>query len=454
MERLVGLALLLYYMTAVGAWKSVRSKRRFFVDPLHPIVAFSAFWMAGALYLVLVGPDILASHPRPEGISGNSGIWLMYGFLAMIAFTSTLAGLSSHWAASCLAYRLPLRRLANSSVRPFAPQIVFGLGLLFFAAFLVQIGGISQLLSNLQRRTVIAAGTGYLSFVYSTLLVFGVLLGVARSRDRHEGKGGRLLYNLPLVVLGSAVLLITAGRYNAALLFVLLLLASHYWFQQLSRWFDRRLIGVVLLVLILVAVVPLFRAGGGVQSLSANEKVEALERGPLLLQRISPIERQVDIVRHFSPSNVWLGSSYLDLALAPVPRNWNPAKPPVDEGVYFRAIAGGQEAAPSMPASSLPLTSWPPGNWIGYANFWVPGLVLWHWVGGVLILACYKYLLMARSSPLALYMYGYAVYGGEFLLTNLGIVRAVMVVSLAVATLLLTMRPCRQDDSPSAGRAA
>jgi hypothetical protein len=86
---------------------------------------------------------------------------------------------------------------------------------------------------------------------------------------------------------------------------------------------------------------------------------------------------------------------------------------------------------PSMPARALPSTSWPPGNWVLYMNFGVPGFLLAMYLTGIGIRTSYRYMWASGFSPLSIYLYGYSVLGGVGL-SNYTIIQGIVTITMAV----------------------
>lgn len=132
------------------------------------------------------------------------------------------------------------------------------------------------------------------------------------------------------------------------------------------------------------------------------------------------------MVSYFEPGRFWYGRSYLDLLLAPLPRRLVGEKPPVDDGMYIYSIALGREITPSLPASHLNVTSWPPGNWIGYANFGIIGLLFFSYLSGLVLRFTYEHARRNEWEPLSFFTYALMSWGGGLSLSNLDLVNFFM----------------------------
>jgi hypothetical protein len=204
---------------------------------------------------------------------------------------------------------------------------------------------------------------------------------------------------------------------------------------------------------------PLFRTAGAFERYSARPSLlvrDTRDEVGRISSQLSGLDRGVVIVSYFTPERLWWGRSYLDLPAAPIPRALLPDKPPVDDGVYVTALALGNEVRPSLPARQLPATSWPPGNWILYMNFGVPGYLLGMFLTGVVIGVAYRYMRRCDFSPFSIYLYGYSVMGGVAF-SNYNLVQLMVTVAMAVlvfAPLFRTWMPALRVRRPVLAGAA
>ena len=313
-----------------------------------------------------------------------------------------------------------------------------GAGAAGYAFFLAKIGGLTRLWMLLYNRTLITGGTGYIFLAYSLLFTFmGVLLAYSlrfsRSLRRRVAVGAGVL--LMAVVLAS-----TGGRTGAVFAIFFAIMTIHYGVKPVRRLVTpgTAVLGAVLMVFILI--MPLFRTTGATQHYMDRPDLmlrDAFRGAGRAAPQFSNADRGMVIVRYFTPDRLWLGASYLDLLVAPIPRTLIPDKPPVDEGVYLMAIAQGQDVRPSMPARQLPVTAWPMGNWVMYMNFGILGFVAAMFLNGLMVAAAYRYMQLGGCTPLGVYLYGFLVMGG-FSVSNLGLVTLIITVGFTglVFTLL------------------
>jgi len=361
-----------------------------------------------------------------------------YVVVSCAGYLALVAGMFSPFAPALAAAvpRLdPARFTAARCYRAIA--ITLAAGAAGYAFFLAKIGGLTRLWMLLYNRTLITGGTGYIFLAYSLLFTFfGVLLAYSLRFRRSLAR--RVVVGVGVLLMG-VVLASTGGRTGAVFAIFFAMLTIHYAVKPVRRLLTpgTAVLGTVLMVFILI--MPLFRTTGATERyLDAPGTLFAdAFRG---LGRAAPqfgnVDRGMVIVRYFTPSRLWLGASYLDLLVAPIPRTLIPDKPPVDEGVYLMAITQGQDVRPSMPARQLPVTAWPMGNWIMYMNFGILGFVAAMFLNGAVVAAAYRYMQLGGHTPMGVYLYGFlGTYG--FSLSNLGLVT--MIVTLGFTALVFTL---------------
>jgi len=407
-------------------------------DVFAPLYVVTALNLLNAPYLVLVALD--RSYLAPEALYSP---WVrgdlegaMAGFVAVASagFLAMVGGMfSSLGPALALALpRLdPARFTAARCYR--AILLTAAAGILAYAYFLSRIGGLSRLWVVLYNRTLVTAGTGYISFAYTLLFAsLGVLLAYSLRFRMTAARRAAVVVGIVMV---AAVLSSTGGRSGAVTVIVFAMMTVHYGVRRFRRLLTPRtaLLGAVLFVFILV--MPLFRLSRSHERYSDHPGLlvsDAVRSLGQVAPQFSVADRGMVIVRYFRPDRLWWGASYLDLLVAPIPRTMMPDKPPVDEGVYLTAIGAGVEVRPSMPARRLPVSAQPMGTWITYMNFGLPGFVLGMFLCGAVVGAAYRYMQRCRYTPHAVYLYGFVAMNG-FSLSNLGLVSFVITVGFSSA---------------------
>ncbi|MFL5538348.1 MAG: O-antigen polymerase, partial [Longimicrobiaceae bacterium] len=411
-------------------------------DVFAPLYVVTALNLLNVPYLFLVAADrsnlayeaALSPWVRGDLEASVAGFVVVAG----VGFLALVGGMFSPLAPA-LARPLPrldpARFTAGRVYRAIALTALGGA--LVYAYFLTKIGGLSRLWIVLYSRTLITAGTGYITFAYTLLFTFlGVLLAYSL---RFRTSALRRAAVIAGMVVVAAVLASTGGRSGAVAVVVFALMTVHYGVRRFRRLITARtaLLGAVLMVFVLV--MPLYRSSRAPERYTGHpELVVADAVGSLgkLAPQFSAADRGMVIVRYFQPHRLWWGATYLDLLMAPIPRTLLPDKPPVDEGVYLTAVAQGQEVRPSMPARRLPVTSLPMGSWVMYMNFGIVGFLAGMFLTGAVIGASYRYMQRSGYNPYAVYLYGFVVMNG-FSLSNMGLVNFIVTVGFATAVFWL-----------------
>jgi hypothetical protein len=124
-------------------------------------------------------------------------------------------------------------------------------------------------------------------------------------------------------------------------------------------------------------------AGTGRELLSQHQEILAFAGVIGFFSNFSYNETYYFLLNHFSTATPYLGQTFLDLLLAPVPSSLIAGKPPIDEGLYVKALVDQVNLLPPSPASEFEgLGGWPPetfGNFLmnfGIYSFWAAGAIL------------------------------------------------------------------------------
>lgn len=382
-------------------------------------------------YLVLIGFDESVMKPmvrQSPHITDLGSAVLWYGVVQAAGFAALIAGTRCRPAAR-FAARLPV---IATSFRPgrYRAAIACALGLAFigFNAFLSQVGGLSHLLLNLERRTTFTAGAGYLLALLN-LLSFAIVILVYSMRTRRSLP--KWVFTGALMLVAAAMFSSLGGRKSTILIFVAVLFVWHYGVRPLRRIGWRQLLMPLGLIPYFV-LMPVLRSPGGVAHFAQHpgELVDEVTRNlAVVVTDLSYVDTYLFVTSHFSVDNVWVGRSYLDLLKAPVPSTVDTAKPPMDDGVYVRTLAEGLRAEPGMAFSELFYSSWPPET-LGatYMNFWLPGVVAGMFVLGAIYRLSYAYMRRSGYSVFSILLYVHFVV--SFQLSNLRIVQALVYLAL------------------------
>ena len=423
---ILGIAALLTCLFSVPLVAARHRRTRLPGDMLSPDRVASVFHLVTIVpYLVLVSVDESVVNPLVRfspyvGDLDKAVAW--YAVVQGLGFVALMLGIRFR-PASRLAARLPVIatgfRPARCRAAIITALVVAGLG---FALFLSQVGGFQTLMLNLEKRTTLTAGAGYVLALLNLLFFAIVILVYSMRVDRTPFKWLALAV---LILCSAAVFSSLGGRKSTLLIFISVLFAWHYGVRPIRRI---RMLHVVLALSLLpyFVLMPILRERGGVAYYSANPGELPGEIGKNMraaITDLSYVDTFVFVTSYFRSDNVWHGATYLDLLKAPVPSSIDPAKPPIDDGVYVRTLAEGVRAEPGMPFSALVYSSWPPETLgTAFMNFWLPGVIVEMFLLGALYRLTYIYMLRSGRTLYSILVYAHVVV--SFHLSNLRIVQA------------------------------
>lgn len=286
------------------------------------------------------------------------------------------------------------------------------IGGIFFYVFLHKLGGITFLWENLGARATIAAGLGMEQMFYSYFtLIGGVILTVTYLKKE------QYLRLLVIVMLVSFIELSAGSRWFFGLYIYSVFLSYHYMVRPIKKIFNIYTTIIVTAAVIISLWLVLLREGTASEGhWSVGETIELH-----LIKRLGIIERQVTVVGYFSEQGYWLGSSYLGLLEAYKPRDTYVAKPPIDTGIYLRALSKGEYVNPPASVSSLQPTSWPEGNLAGYMNFGFFGYILIYLMSGAILGIIYQLVRLREKAIGGVILYALLSFMGNLNLSPYGL---------------------------------
>jgi len=302
--------------------------------------------------------------------------------------------------------------------------IIYFVGIVSYVIFVNLMGGFYVIWSELYLRSVHNIGLGYLQKFYlisiplSSLLILSITLN----------KSQKLLSTV--VILISVIILASTGARGPVIAFLLsVILLYHYRVKRIVKLF-RIKYGLVALVLIAFIVTMVqFRKESFEYYLSNPDKlisnsIESFQSA--FVGRVGRIERDIVILKYFEKHDFWFGKSYLGLFAAPIPRTMIQDKPPVDTGMYLRVMADGIRVDPPMPVYELDTSSWPEGNWAGYMNWGILGLLLLFGTSGFFLGRLFGYINRNKYPLVGTCLYATLAIGGAPPLSPYDIVSLLM----------------------------
>ena len=276
------------------------------------------------------------------------------------------------------------------------------------------------------------AGAGYIDYL-TICMTFGL---AAFEIYVLNCKKHKVLF---VILCGVAVVLNIAFGNRAPLMKMVLALVFVYWYTtpkaiNWKRMINARniILGIVLVSLLIV--LPQFRSADFQLSTSTlgSSVRNSFESVTSIFDQISFYDEDVYSFNYFTEDKLWHGRSYSSLLMAWIPRSLYPGKPPIDDGMYLRAIMKGYDIVPPMSVSALndlTVSSSVPFTTCGimYANFGMFGVIIGGLLTGIIIVGQYKK--MKKTNSLADILI-YQIICTRLAFTNKGIVE--LLISLVI----------------------
>lgn len=296
--------------------------------------------------------------------------------------------------------------------------------ILGYYLFLNSIGGLAYLLTNIDSKSAIIAGTGYYQALYYT----GGFLSIGFLIMYYSTKGELTFYNKTyfiIIVFLIFLILASIGSRKTPILFILFVLLMWNYHINKIKFFTFKNIILIIVGLIYFSAMPLFRTVGAYEYYTNNLDIlfmKSIDNIFGFFERFSELERSLMIYSLFDSSNYWLGASFKDLIYAPIPRSLYPDKPPIDEGVYLYNIARGNIVEPTTSLLKMTAVGWPPNTITNmYINFGYLGVPIGGIIFGYFLKYFYNLALTLNYSPISIYLYSNAIFG-SLAITNRNIV--------------------------------
>ncbi len=344
----MGLILLFVFLSPLFLFKSKK------VDLFNPLVI-------NAIFHILTVSTYFIIFQFNKGILGTELINLLedvdrvfvkYFFLQIIGYYLIVLGINNNFSKK-IVKKFPNFNYNDTLTRYYLVIIIsFSIGFISYIIVVSQIGGLSYLLDNIQRRTSLTAGMGYQT-IFIQFMTFGVLLLIYTTRFKSS-----FLKMFVILILFSVIVLLEStfgGRKDTVYLVFFGLLIYHY-SKNKVKILSIRTVVIVSIVIIYFLLMPVFRTDGAFEHYSNNPNdliADAFEQPINQVNSFSYTRHHLLVLDEFDISDIWLGKSYLDLIYSPIPRTLYEDKPPIDDGVYLRSIVLGYEVEPNMAFTDL-----------------------------------------------------------------------------------------------------
>lgn len=290
--------------------------------------------------------------------------------------------------------------------------LIYLAAIVMYLVFLNKIGGLSAIWENLNFRSTMTAGYGFLSIPYAIFIVLSAASLFSLFIKRR-----------PIVaccfVIAAGLCLVSLGqRSPLAFLIFAVLIMYHYKVKEIKVASVKIVVVMMMLLVFLFAFGKARNPDGYSEGSSA---VQVIEQS--VIKRLAALERQIVVVGYFQDEEYWGLGLYKSLIYMFVPRSLYLDKPPMDTGVYLKEISEGGKVNPPVAANAVSITSWPDGYLAGYMSFGYLGLILVCVSSGFLFGRVYRMMLKSGCREGYVYLYAYVGYLGILPLSPLGVAR-------------------------------
>lgn len=359
---------------------------------------FSPMFFYALFQLLRYVPGILTKE-REMGVSFTTDNLTRFFIIEVIAVLSVRLGfyIHNHYFYHKSIIYVEKNRKPDGRVPHYLIILIYLIGLYGRIRVILAAGGLRYVLGNTREVYLSSgAGSGYTSLLEQLMLV-GIIMQIKMISDIPKNLSVNRTKNYILLMIMIALsmmsYLIYSRRSPALELLMFVVFAYHYLIKEIriADIIKPRVLMLMAAIIAIVVVMPSIRSG--------NTASLSLFKASSVFDEFSYLGRDVGCYEYFSNHEKWLGKSYINLLMAPIPSALMVNKPPVDDGLYLCNIIHGYEVAPPMPASQLPFYNSYPFSTQGilYANFGIIGVIIGEIIMGAIYGRVYKMLRNTRS---------------------------------------------------------
>ena len=424
------------YIAAITFAISFYFKRR---EILSPEMLVSLGYALPIPYLLVV--SVFPSRANYVGYFDSSSyekIFAIVVLLQVLVFLLVLAGIFFGKGLASSIYGLESKKygkeLPSMSV-VYEQNLFLAIASVFFGFYLIldivysQAGGLINLWSNIGLRTQILSGSGAKYLMGNLFILIGISIVFMRTVCL-----GRQYVLFLIMFLISAFSLAVFGARGPVIKMVFLLIFLHHYYARPIKLSYRALTKFTLLgfvILIFIGIIAFVRKS------QINDGVEDLDFVDYLvetLSHMSHIGTYMFIYDYFNSENIWYGYSYMNLLyfLGVIDAG---GKVPLDDGRYVLGLMQYGSVNPVEFIEDLPGSSYPPGLWFGFMQFYFVGLFSFAFLAGIIKGAFYKVFLSSGRKLFMFFMMYYVGY--PFIPTNFHIFSCALYASFFIVFFLL-----------------
>jgi len=397
--------------------------RAIYASPMKVIATFSA--VTNLPYFVLLAGDFQASGVYTLIQSQFEHVLQNFGILYSLGLLATFAGIGLTRRLALPNLRLiPVKQLTRRNLATII-AFLYALGVAMILLKFQAAGGIVAFVTNIADRSENLAGTGHYDIIMMPAVFLCVFFAIY-SRGMN-GKPGLLVIGFILLSL-FGLLTLFGGRKLPLYLGLFGVLAYSRYVGRI-RLFSLPTLSLLALAVLFFWAMLSWRISSQLHSTGGVDFSYTVVTGNL-----SYIDNWLFILDHFGRQGFWYGQTFIDLVARFEPAGPS-GYPPLDDGVYVRTLATGQNVIPPTPFSQMYPSSWPPetfGN--GYLNFGIAGVLVFSLIRGLVVGVCYRYCVRDNFAPTAFFVFLFTAI--NFHVTNL---RIVQMATLLAGMLLLSV---------------
>ena len=337
--------------------------------------------------------------------------FLQYTVVQTIAFVSLIIGIMVFKKKDGAPHVPDLKKYNYYRLKILA-VVLFSIGCAAYFIFLHRIGGLSYLLTNLDKRIQLQGGQYILNLL--PVLVISCLLMFVCVKIKNKTSDKILL---GVFIIGTLAIYNSFGSRENSLIFIVALIATgNYVINKLK--FNRKniaLLGVLAGELTFyILIIPTIRNASDVNYVKQNHVTMSMKG---FVYNLSYTYIDVFAANYFNNDNAWYLAGYF----APVTTLFaSPEEkkmiPQVDQGVYFNSIVlFKKDYRPPMPRNELSKTSWPTENFgFAYSNFLIPGIIVFFFLQGMVFAYAHRILKNDIYNPITIFFYVLIIFTFNF----------------------------------------
>jgi len=329
---------------------------------------------------------------------------------------------------------LPVYNYKNIKVLAFC---LFCAGIIVYTVYLSRIGGIVNLLSNLDKRIELQSGQYILKLLPILYFPALLLLICIKLRNKTADKIAFVFYSITAILIFSSF----GARKNALIFIITIIVAYHYIVNKIkfNRTTFLAFASLSLFVALYILIIPVLRTGNSEFDNGHKSKLRVKN----LMYDTSYTFIDIFAANYYNSQNAWHLKGFFDPVTVALSKGDKAMLPPVDQGAYFSSIVKFKKHfEPSVPRSQLS-GSWPIENFgFAFANFQWLGIVVFFFLQGAIFSLSYNHLSKQPGNPFLIAFYVFMIFNFNF--SNLRLIQFISTTPLMYLGSILYNKFCRK----------